>query len=45
MSWKLFGQIVLLIIITAVVLTAAKCFKKSYCPMYKQGVQKCQVVK
>ena len=31
MSWKLFGQIVLLIAIAIAMMTAAKCVKRSMC--------------
>jgi len=33
MSWKMFGQIVLLIIITVVIMTAAKAVKYRMCSM------------
>jgi len=39
MSWKMFGQIVLLIIITVVILLSMKCLKYKMCGMqYKKMV-------
>lgn len=44
MSWKLFIQIILLIIIASVIFSAVKCIKKSYCPVYKSKTQACDTV-
>jgi len=42
MSGKLFIQIVALIIIFVVIMNAAKCLKKAYCPMLKSKCAMCE---
>jgi len=37
MSGKLFLQIVILMLIFTILTSAAKCLKKTYCPMFKSS--------
>jgi len=42
MSGKLFGQIVLLMIILVIIMTVTKCAARRFCPMMK-GMKSCPI--